>query len=111
MTELLGYLGYALIVLWTPIQIIHMLRGSNVELGRFPLVTLALGLGCLQVSFGLDRLPLYAQIGNGMSLSFTMQMLAIVSWRKWQEAGRGFRTPVVVFDLTERIGYEHDPRA
>jgi hypothetical protein len=75
----IGYLGYVLINLWGPLQIAHMLRGQHVELGRAPLVSLMLGLVCLQVSFALDGLPLYTQVGNGAGLTFSTVMLVIVS--------------------------------
>lgn len=78
-TALLGYLGYALINLWGPLQIAHMLLGKHIELGRLPLVTLVLGMACLQVSFLVDGLPLYTQAGNGVGLTFCAVMLVIVS--------------------------------
>lgn len=82
MTAAIGYLGYALINLWGPLQVWHMLKGKHIELGRAPLVTLVLGMACLQVSFALDSLPLYTQVGNGLGLTFCTVMLAIVSYRK-----------------------------
>lgn len=81
-TAAIGYLGYAFINLWGPLQIVHMARGRHIELGRLPLVTLCVGLLCLQVSFGLDGLPLYTQVGNAAGLLFSVSMLAIVTHRK-----------------------------
>lgn len=83
----IGYLGYALINLWAPLQIGHMIRGRHVELGRLPIVTLCAGLLCLQVSFTADSLPLYTQVGNGLGLLFSAVMLAIVSYRKRRTRG------------------------
>jgi len=86
MTAAVGYLGYALINLWAPLQIFHMTRTRpNIELGRLPVVTLCAGLLCLQVSFAADSLPLYTQVGNGLSLLFSTTMLAIVSYRRRRE--------------------------
>ena len=85
MTAAVGYLGYALINLWAPLQISHMIRGRHAELGRLPVVTLCAGLLCLQVSFAADSLPLYTQVGNGLSLLFSTTMLAIVSYRRRRE--------------------------
>jgi len=82
LTAIIGYLGYVLINLWGPLQIVHMLRGKHIELGRLPLITLVLGMACLQVSFAVDGLPLYTQAGNGMGLTFCTAMLALVSYRK-----------------------------
>jgi hypothetical protein len=81
MTSIIGYLGYALINLWSPLQIIHMVRGRHIELGRLPVATLVGGLVCLQVSFGLDHLPLYTQVGNAMGLVFSAAILSIISLR------------------------------
>lgn len=86
-TAAIGYLGYALINLWGPLQIGHMVRGRHVEFGRLPIVTLCAGLLCLQVSFAADSLPLYAQAGNGLSLLFSTAMLVIVSYRKRRTRG------------------------
>ena len=81
-TAAIGYLGYALINLWGPLQIVHMVRGRHIELGRLPLATLVLGMACLQVSFLADGLPLYTQAGNGAGLAFSTIILAIVSFRR-----------------------------
>lgn len=86
-TAAIGYLGYALINLWGPLQVWQMIRGNHVELGRLPMVTLCAGLLCLQVSFTADGLPLYTQAGNGLALLFSAAMLAIVSYRKGRTSG------------------------
>jgi len=76
MTALLGYLGYAFVVCFYPLQLFEAIKGKNLNLGLLPLISLVLGLALLQVSFVLAGVIPYI-VGNGLGLVFSMALLGI----------------------------------
>lgn len=68
MVTILGYVAYAFICLFNPIQLLFMVRRKNVNLGAWPLASLVLGLALLSVSFWYVAVPTYVIVGTAVSL-------------------------------------------
>lgn len=71
MVTILGYVAYAFICLFNPLQLFSMVRRRNINLGAWPLVSLTLGLALLELSFIWVAAPTYVVIGTALSLAFT----------------------------------------
>ena len=100
MTALLGYLGYAFVVGFCPLQLFEAIKGRTLNLGLLPLISLVLGLALLQVSFVLAGVIPYI-VGNGLGLVFSTALLGIKTGGVFQ---RGWRCPRCGFD---RHSVEH----
>lgn len=71
MVTILGYVAYAFICFFNPLQLFSMVRRRNINLGAWPLVSLTLGLALLELSFLWVTAPMYVVIGTAVSLTFT----------------------------------------
>jgi len=76
MITLLGYVGYAFVVAFYPLQVFEALARKNLNLGFWPLISLVVGLAVLQVSFVLNGVAPYA-LGNGLGLFFSVVLLGL----------------------------------
>lgn len=73
---MLGYVAYFLICAFGFLQLFNMVRGSNRDLGRLPLVSLVAGLALLEYQVIRDGAPTYIYWGNAASLIATVLNLA-----------------------------------
>lgn len=78
MVTVLGYVSYFFICLFSPVQFVAMLRGKNINFGVWPLVSLSIGLALLSLSFFFVTVPMYVLVGQYISLTFTLLLLARV---------------------------------
>ena len=76
MVGILGYVGYAFVVAFYPLQVFEAVTRRNLNLGLLPLISLTLGLVVLQVSFTLSGVIPYI-VGNGLGLFFSVILLGL----------------------------------
>ena len=78
MISVLGYLAYALICAFSPLQLWGMVRGKNIDLGAWPLVSLTAGLALLAGTFAFVTVPMYVIVGTTVSMAGCAANLALI---------------------------------
>jgi len=76
MVTILGYVGYAFVVAFYPLQVFEAVTRRNLKFGLLPLISLTVGLALLEVSFSLNGVIPYI-VGNGLALFFSVILLGL----------------------------------